>query len=462
VSYDDRSKATDKRISIPARHGDLFSPNRFPFLEGRSADEPAERTIANLPRVPDGTILRVLRNLLYLKHERLSYRSLEVEQIGSVYEAIMGYRVETATGRSVAIKPEKRHGAPVTIDLDDMLATPAGKGAERFKKLSDRKLPTAAAAGLRNARTEADLVAALDRQIDRRLTPAPVPAGSLVFQPNPERRRTGSHYTPRTLTGPIVANALEPVLQRLGPDPRPDAILALKLCDPAMGSAAFLVEAMRQLAKLLVDAWAKHGYPARIPADETPVLFASRLIAQRCLYGVDKNPMAVDLAKLSLWLATLAKDHAFSFLDHNFRHGDSLVGLSLAQIEACHWAPGVQQGFVSQSIRRRLAVVMKKRQEILTADEWTSYERLSDLRVEADKPLDLLRALGDAVLGVFFEGGTASAKERRRADLSLTIRDYLNDAVDMPTRLALRGDIEQPGALPARDRAGNSNVPLGD
>ena len=194
-----------------------------------------------------------------------------------------------------------------------------------------------------------------------------------------------------------------------------------------MGSGAFLVEAMRQLARLLVEAWNHHGNPPRIPADETPILFASRLIAQRCLYGVDKNRMAVDLAKLSLWLATLAKDHAFTFLDHNFRHGDSLVGLSLAQIEACHWSPDVQQAFVSASLRHRVAVAMKKRQEILTADEFTSYEKLSDLRVEADKPLDFLRFLGDAVLGVFFEGGTASAKERRRNDLSHTIRDYLND-----------------------------------
>ena len=149
-----------------------------------------------------------------------------------------------------------------------------------------------------------------------------------------------------------MTKALEPILRRLGPNPTPEAILALKVCDPAMGSGAFLVEAMRQLAKLLVEAWNHHGKPPRIPADETPVLFASRLIAQRCLYGVDKNRMAVDLAKLSLWLATLAKDHAFSFLDHNFRHGDSLVGLSLAQIEACHWAPDVQQGFVSASLRR--------------------------------------------------------------------------------------------------------------
>ena len=69
------------------------------------------------------------------------------------------------------------------------------------------------------------------------------------------------------------------------------------------------------------------------------MIFARRLVAQRCLYGVDRNPVAVDLAKLSLWLVTLAKDHALTFVDHALRHGDSLVGLSRRQIEAFHWDP---------------------------------------------------------------------------------------------------------------------------
>ena len=104
---------------------------------------------------------------------------------------------------------------------------------------------------------------------------------------------------------------------------------------------------------------------------------------------------------------------------------------------------------------------MKRRQEILTADEFTSYEKLSDLRVEADKPLDFLRFLGGCGAGVFFEGGTASAKERRRADLSLTIRDYLNDAIDMPTRLVLRSDIEQPVSVLARTGAARCRLSTG-
>ena len=85
----------------------------------------------------------------------------------------------------------------------------------------------------------------------------------------------------------------------------PQQILELKIADIAVGSAAFLVETCRQLADVLVRAWRVHGGRPALPPDETEELLAMRNIAQRCLYGVDRNPMAVDLAKLSLWLATL-------------------------------------------------------------------------------------------------------------------------------------------------------------
>jgi type I restriction-modification system DNA methylase subunit len=163
----------------------------------------------------------------------------------------------------------------------------------------------------------------------------------MLLQPSEERRRSGSHYTPRALTEPIVRTTLEPILARLrgadGRQPQPAQILDLKVCDPAMGSGAFLVEACRQLGDALVDAWRAHGEMPSIPTDEDEVIFARRLVAQRCLYGVDKNPVAVDLAKMSLWLATMARDHALTFVDHALRHGDSLVGLSRKQIEAFHW-----------------------------------------------------------------------------------------------------------------------------
>ncbi len=451
VDYQTLPDNPSTRHKILPRNGYLFDPERFLFLEGRntpgheslveSAHQPT--LTEKLPLVSDGVVLRVLRNLLYLKNERLSYRSLEVEQIGSVYEAIMGFTVETTTGRSVAIKPEKRGGAPTILNLDSILETKPEKRSELIKEATDRKLPAKASAEVKAARSLEELQNALDHQIDKRLTAAPVPAGSLLFQPSPERRRSGSHYTPRALTEPIVKKALEPILNRLGHTPTSEQILALKVCDPAMGSGAFLVEAMRQLADLLLNAWKVHGNQPQIPADETPFLFACRLIAQRCLYGVDKNPMAVSLAKLSLWLATLARDHAFTFLDHNLRHGDSLVGLSLANLEACHWASTIEQSFVGPAMRNRIRIAMSRRTEILSAKETTSYQRLTDLRTEADKPLDFVRFLANAVVGVFFEGGKDKAMESRRRDLALTIKDFLSPQINMADQIALRPDIEK-------------------
>lgn len=139
-----------------------------------------------------------------------------------------------------------------------------------------------------------------------------VPVSAIVLQPSEERRKTGSHYTPRALTEPIVRTTLEPVLAGLrgtdGRPPRPEQILELKVCDPAMGSGAFLVEACRQLGDVLVEGWNVYGIRPAIPGDEDEVTFARRLVAQRCLYGVDRNAVAVDLSKMSLWLATLARE----------------------------------------------------------------------------------------------------------------------------------------------------------
>ena len=110
---------------MPKRHGVLFDPDRFPFLEGRTGDGPRQiHERIEPPLVPDGTIYRALDKLLVLDGERISYRALDVEQIGSVYETMMGFRLETATGRSIAIKAAKKHGAPSTIDLEALLAEP--------------------------------------------------------------------------------------------------------------------------------------------------------------------------------------------------------------------------------------------------------------------------------------------------------------------------------------------------
>ena len=329
-------------MRLPKRHGVLFDPDRFKFLEGRpaaAASNNNERIEPSL--VPDGTIYRTLEKLLILDGERISYRALDVEQIGSVYETMMGFRLETASGRSVAIKADKKQGAPTAIDLEQLLTEPAEKRDKWIQERADRKLTDTLKKATVEAKTLEDLHAALLPVIDLAATPDLVPNGAMVLQPSEERRRSGSHYTPRTLTEPIVRTTLFPILMRLrgegGRPPLPEQILDLKVCDPAMGSGAFLVEACRQLGDALVESWHEHSQVPAIPHDEDEVVFARRMIAQRCLYGVDKNPVAVDLAKVSLWLATLARDHPLTFLDHALRHGDSLVGLSRRQVEALHW-----------------------------------------------------------------------------------------------------------------------------
>ena len=311
-------------MRLPKRHGALFDPDRFPFLEGRSSG--GTRRIDKRiepPLVPDGTIYRALEKLLVLDGERISYRALDVQQIGSVYETMMGFRLETATGRSIAIKSQKKHGAPTAVDLEALLAESAAKRAKWIQDRADRKITDTVKKVVTAAASLEDLHAALLPVIDLAATPDLVSKSAMVLQPSEERRRSGSHYTPRSLTKPIVRTTLEPILARLRGDDgrplRPEQILGLKVCDPAMGSGAFLVEACRQLGDALVEAWHAHSnVPDNIPPDEDEVVFARRLIAQRCLYGVDKNPVAVDLAKVSLWLATLARDHAFTFLDHSF------------------------------------------------------------------------------------------------------------------------------------------------
>lgn len=409
-------------MHLPRRHGVLFDPDRFPFLEGRALGVlPKGDQSTSLPLVPDGTIYRALEKLLVLDGERISYRALDVEQIGSVYETMMGFRLETASGTSIAIKSQKRHGAPTTISLESLLEQPAGKREKWIQDHADRKLGAKVVQAIKTALTTEDLHAALLSVIDLAATPDVVARGAMVLQPSEERRRSGSHYTPRTLTEPIVRTTLRPILERLrdetGKAPRPEEILDLKVCDPAMGSGAFLVEACRQLAEALMEAWSVHGGLPPIPPDEDEVVFARRLVAQRCLYGVDRNPVAVDLAKVSLWLVTLAKEHALTFLDHALRHGDSLVGLSRTQIENFHWDTSITyESPFRAKLREHVARVVSLRQQIRDASEDVLDSARRDLWNDAQLELNKVRLYGDLAISAFFDAGKAKERELRRLE----------------------------------------------
>jgi hypothetical protein len=410
-------------LKIPAREGYLFDPDRYPFLEGRH--DPKDEV--SIPRVPDGVLFRVLSKLMLLDGERISYRSLAVEQIGSVYEAIMGFELHVASGLSIAIKPAKKHGAPTTINLEALLQTAPEKRLKWFTDETDQKLPGKAVDLLKAAATVNDLMNALDRKIASAVTPGIVAKSAMIFQPSNERRRSGSHYTPSSLTGPIVEAALAPVLKQLGDNPTPAQILNLKVCDPAMGSGAFLVEACRQLGSALSRAWHAHNERPILPPDEDEELHAQRQIAQRCLYGVDKNPMATDLAKLSLWLATLAKDHPFTFLDHSLRAGDSLVGLTRKQIAAFNWNPSGQMSLLEQRIRRTIETVSDFRQRIFAARDDVPYSLLKQQLDGAEDALSLPRQIGDAVIAAFFTEQKPKDRENIRTRLSDTLTSDLRD-----------------------------------
>jgi len=136
------------------------------------------------------------------------------------------------------------------------------------------------------------------------------------------RKSSGTFYTPLTLADGLVRETLAPLVA--GRDAA--GLLELKVLDPSMGSGAFLVCACRYLADAYEAALVESG--RHRPADFGPAEHAAarRLVAERCLYGVDVNPMAVQLARLSLWLASLAADRPLSFLDHHLAAGDSLLG----------------------------------------------------------------------------------------------------------------------------------------
>lgn len=266
---------------------------------------------------------------------------------------------------------------------------------------------------------------------DLRGLPQVYVANSVYVTKTGERRSSGTYYTPRSLAEEMVEHALSPLVYEPGPaeGANPEdwklkparGLLELKVCDMAMGSGAFLVAATRYLADRLLEAWAAAGEKAITPEGEPAsrqdeaipedpddqLILARRLVADRCIYGVDKNPMAVDMAKLSMWLITLGKDRPFSFLDHALKCGDSLLGIhDLAQIEHLHMNPQrgeelhttldehwhIWQAAVKEAIERRREL---ESFTVLTVREAELKERLFR---EAEEALDDLKIVGDVIV----------------------------------------------------------------
>ena len=283
-----RATATCSTPTLPVPRG--------PRRRRRAAERPPCRM------VPDGVVFRVLENLLVLDGERLSYRTLDVEQIGSVYEAMMGFRLEVAAGRVDRAASQGQDDGAAGHDRPRRAAraTPPDKRAKWLTDRADAKLTDREAKALEGGARRVDELArgARAARSTAHATPDIVPAGALVLQPTDERRRSGSHYTPRSLTEPIVRTTLRPILERLGADadaradPRPEGAATRRWARARSWSRRAASSPRR---------WSRPGTRTAprptLPPDEDALLHARRLVAQRCLYGVDKNPMAVDLGQ---------------------------------------------------------------------------------------------------------------------------------------------------------------------
>ncbi|MEQ9322061.1 MAG: hypothetical protein RIF41_23030, partial [Polyangiaceae bacterium] len=225
--------------------------------------------------------------------------------------------------------------------------------------------------------------------------------------------------------------------------PTSEQILSLKICDPAMGSGAFLVEACRFLADRLLDAWQREGKTESLFSEEDDLTtYARRQVAERCLYGVDKNPFAVELAKLSLWLITLQREKPFTFLDHSLRCGDSLVGVDLEQITKFHWkveerkkrkkkAAPMQLDLFHRELEVSLHEALQARERIAEMSQYDTPEANRDMRIameDADDALSRLRLIGDLLIGAFFAEKKDKAREKERVRRLDLIQNWLMDA----------------------------------
>ena len=271
---------------IPPYNGGLFRADDHPFLDSVEIDD---RTVAQ--------IVDLLSRTRTDPERFVDYSYLGVRELGSIYEGLLEYHFRVAD--------------------QDLVATPGqGRGTEIW-------LPVRAGQG-----NHPEAVRAKISQGDLYLATA-----------RGERKSSGSFYTPDEVVRYIVRESLSSVTEsrirearKRGEDPQL-AILNLKVLDPAMGSGHFLVAATEFLAERLLDSGEDHVPSSEAGnAEDELEAWAKRQVASHCIYGVDLNPMAVELAKVSLWLTTFGRGQPLTFLDHRLKVGNSLLGSRLDEL----------------------------------------------------------------------------------------------------------------------------------
>ena len=454
-------------MRIPAYGGSLFDPERFPFLTSTDASGVLLLTVS------DRVMLHVLRSLQIARVKgqearRLSFRDIDVEQIGYIYEGLLGYTCIRAEETVLGLRGKEGEEPEVPLSVLNELAEQHAEDANLAgaivawlkKHQPGAKPPTpkalAKALGAGDALPDADralLAVTRDKELrgklrswigvirkDLRGRPVVIQRGGLVVTETPSRRDAGAHYTPRSLAEEVVKYALEPLVYSPGPhetDDRSqwqpvssDRILGLRVADIACGSGAFLVAAARFLARKLVAAWTREGtlgqyanQPGEAERD------ALRQIVARCLYGVDINEMAVEMCKLSLWLVSLDRDKPFSFVDNKVFVGNSLLGITdLRQLKAQHIDPAAatnrpfeldHAGRYTRDLDAGaiLEEVSRRREELAsvvdTNDPARSTKTKQRLQHENDESLATLNRVADAVVAVGLDPAIGAEPGRR-------------------------------------------------
>lgn len=447
------SGANFEDTRMPAYGGSLFDPARFPWL--RTTNTQGQLSV----RVSDRVMLRVLRAVQIAdvggEARRLSFRDLDVEQIGYVYEGLLGYSADYTQDVVVGLEGKSGYEPEIALSELSTIADAAIDGADFAKKLINhlgKTQPNAKPATARqiakafeaddetnaaDARTRlgfvllgrtdlVDQLAPLHALIrnDLRDFPYVVPEGGLVMTESPQRANTGTHYTPRSLAEEVVLHALEPLVFSPGPldTKNRDAwvlkssteILNLKVADIAVGSGAFLVAAARYLAERLIEARSKEGLTAA--ANEDAKRWAIREVVARCLYGADINGMALEMCKLSLWLVSMDPGKPFSFVDDRVFHGNSLLGVTAErQLRAQHIDPVhsriLQRKLLQIDVDTDLARAAQLRRELSSgqvddADRMRSTRAKQKLLEEAREVTAKLRDVADGIIAAGLrEGG---------------------------------------------------------
>ncbi|MDI3652379.1 hypothetical protein RDJ20_12765 [Pseudomonas aeruginosa] len=482
-------------LRLPALGGSLFDPDRFPFLEGRSKGSDWKIDSARPLPIDNRTVLLLLEAIQQYEGRTLSYRALDVEQIGYVYEGLL----ERTVGRTerVTVELAGGKGAKKTLYALEELEALRQRGDEVLAEVLSGAdaIKRGGGAILKDLERSVDAVQA-NRLLtacagdeglrDRALPfinllrtdpwgyPLIYPSGAFIVTTGSDRRETGTHYTPKSLTETIVEETLTPIVYT-GPAegaPReqwvlksPAELLDLKICDPAMGSGAFLVQVCRWLADRLIEAWSKVEGSGKtvsvggenldvpnakepLPSDaETRTVIARRLIAERCLYGVDLNPLAVELAKLSIWLVTMAKNRPFGFLDHNLRCGDSLLGIHrLEQLTELSMTPGGkgQQRLFGKNIEKAVQAAIELRQRLreMPIRDIHDVEVMERLDADARRKLEVAENIANAFIGeVLASDGSVSALASGLASLAVQAGEAVEGDTESTQFIARRAGI---------------------